>query len=260
MISTGVTLGFSSVRTFCTGTAAATSLNPAWTTEPVRPRSPCPGPATPLPKPALAIVPRAPCAPPVPLPVPGPAGRSNEPSRATVIAPFLSEVPLTPFGSPNPPVWTSCAGFWRVAGAELPEAKDSVTTSFFGFTGVTTSLLVANVPVTTSFFGSGFGGTGSGTFVNCNGSSFGSTFGTSGSGTVIFGGVSLASTFGGGGTIFCTGGFSSVGAYSGVSCVCECSTCGDGSHLNAATNATTPIACNPTLQTNVSLRRAEGNT
>src|SRR5215472_9760098 len=213
MISTGVTLGFSSVRTFCTGTAAATSVKPACTTEPVRPRSPCPGPATPVPKPALAIVPRAPC-----------------------------------------------AGFWRVAGAELPEANDSVTTSFFGFTAVTTSLLVANVPVTTSFFGSGLGGTGSGTFVNCNGSSFGSTFGTSGSGTVIFGGVSLASTFGGGGTIFCTGGFSRVGAYTGVSCVCECSMCGEGSHLNTATSATTPTACNPTLQTKVSLRRAEGNT
>src|SRR5262249_16570210 len=216
-------------------------------------RSPCPGPATPVPKPALAIVPRAPCAPPVPLPVPGPAGRSNAPSRATVIAPFLSEVPLTPFGSPNPPVCTSCAGFCRVACAELPEAKESVTTSFFAFTGVTTSLLVANVPVTTSFLGSGFSGTGSGTFVNCNGSSFGSTLGTSGSGTVIFGGVSLASTFGGGGAIFCTGGFSRVGADTGVSCVCECSMWGEGSQFNAPTNTTTPNGGNPKLQTNVNL-------
>src|SRR5215813_217121 len=232
MISTGVRFDFSSACALGVATGDATWVKPVLATLPVRWRSPWPGPATPLPNPALAIVPRAPCAPPVPLPVPGPAGKSKEPNLAATSWPFFSDVPFTPFGSPKPPVCTSRAGFCSVAGAELPDAKFSVTTSFFGRTGFTTSVLLANVSTTISFLG--FGATGSGTLVNSSGCSFGSGFGRSG-GSTTFGGVNFASTLGGGGTIFCTGGctggVSTGGVYSNVTCDWRSSTCGDGNHL-----------------------------
>src|SRR6266567_7384495 len=68
----------------CTVGGAGTSASPkpAWRTVP-RGEEGCASPvATPFPKPVLATTPRTPLAPPVPLPYPGPAGKSNEPSWA----------------------------------------------------------------------------------------------------------------------------------------------------------------------------------
>src|SRR5207245_6320430 len=80
------------------------------------------GMATPLPNPVLATVPRAPFAPPVPLPYPGPAGRAGEPNEFMFVRLLAFPVAATPSGSPNPPVWTLSRGrgLVIVAGAELP--------------------------------------------------------------------------------------------------------------------------------------------
>src|SRR5579864_4143341 len=92
--------------------------------------------ATPLPKPPLAITPRAPLAPPVPLPYPGPAGRSNEPSCAmfTGLPPVsLAGIPL---GSPKPPVCTFSGARVAIVGvAELPVEKTLVLI-VLGITGL----------------------------------------------------------------------------------------------------------------------------
>src|SRR5271157_884072 len=106
--------------------------------------------ATPPPNPVLATTPRAPLAPPVPLPYPGPVGRSKPPDCAM----FTGDFPVlsfagTPFGSPNPPVWTCAAGRSIVCGAELPVEKTLVRTAF-GITGA------ADGGKLSSFFGAIF--------------------------------------------------------------------------------------------------------
>src|SRR6266436_5184060 len=182
------------------------SLKPPGFTVPRCEWSPCPTPAGPSPKPALATVPCTPRAPPVPFPFPGPDGMSNAPTLATVNDRLLSDVPLTPFGSPKPPVCTSRAGLLMVGAAELPEAKLSVTTSrsFFGGSGLAGTGTASNDPVATSLFGSGlgsilgsgFGGAGSGAFATSGGGVL--IFGGSGvgGGSVTFGGCNAARTLG----------------------------------------------------------------
>src|SRR5205807_2174793 len=118
------------------------------------------------------------------------------------------DVPGTPLGSPNPPVWTSRAGFFNVAGSELPEAKLLATTSFFfGSTGFMISVAGVNVLVITSFFLGGWTGTGGSALAVSTGfgsTRGGSTFGGSG-GAISLGGVrSSASTLGGGSAILGT--------------------------------------------------------
>src|SRR6266852_4411069 len=91
--------------------------------------------AVPLPNPELTTTPGTPLAPPVPLPYPGPEGRSKLP-RAAMLAglpwPALAGIP---FGSPKPPVCT-CVGARAVVGvAELPVENTLVFTACLGITG-----------------------------------------------------------------------------------------------------------------------------
>src|SRR5262249_2766533 len=144
-----------------------------------------PGPATPLPKPALATVPRTPLAPPVPLPSPGPLGKSKEPSFAICTPVLLVCLPTgTPFGSPKPPVCTWLTLACSVGLAELPE-ETPVSIAFVGLpraTGAGFGLL-SNLP--TSRLGCGLGDTGAGT-------GGGSTFATAGGGGIPRGfGISI---------------------------------------------------------------------
>src|SRR5260221_1847308 len=137
---------------------------------------------------------------------------SNAPTLATGNDRVLSYVPLTPFGSPKPPVCTSRAGLLMVGAAELPEAKLSVTTSFsfFGGSGLTGTGTASNDPVATSLFGSGlgsilssgFGGAGSGAFATSGGGVL--IFGGSGvgGGSVTFGGCHAATALGGRASVF----------------------------------------------------------
>src|SRR5258708_40134060 len=105
--------------TFCTGCCAP---KPDCCTVPWLPWPPV---ATPEPKSQLATVPLTPLAPPDPLPCPGPTGMSNDPiCAATNLAPALPS-PLSPLGSPKPPVCTFSIGLLTVGCAALP-AKDPV--------------------------------------------------------------------------------------------------------------------------------------
>src|SRR6478672_10513947 len=91
--------------------------------------------ATPLPNPALAITPRTPFAPPVPLPEPGPVGKSNEPAWAMLTGRLLFSRAGTPLGSPKPPVCTFLGASAIVGRAELPVENTWVFTNCFGITG-----------------------------------------------------------------------------------------------------------------------------
>src|SRR5215470_15463269 len=142
MISAGTTRGAASAtlgRTVCPAATSA-SPNPACRTTPL-PRDELirqlPSPvATPFPNPVLATTPRTPFAPPVPLPYPGPAGRSKDPSCAMLAGlPFELACAGTPFGSPKPPVCTFCGAAAIVGVAELPVENTLVCTRRRGIAG-----------------------------------------------------------------------------------------------------------------------------
>ncbi len=97
--------------------------------------------------PLLATTPRAPLAPPVPLPEPGPTGISNPPACAMLMARVCVVFAGMPLGSPKPPVCTLSGARRMVCGAELPVEK-LLSTTGFGMTGavegIGSSFLVAS--------------------------------------------------------------------------------------------------------------------
>src|SRR5579863_1858697 len=160
-ISAGTILGDTAcvMRDPAVGGAGTSALpNPACRTTPrgIGRESPM---ATPLPNPELTTTPRAPLAPPVPFPEPGPEGRSNEPSWAMVIGfPWLA-LAGTPLGSPKPPVCTFAAASAVVGVAELPVEKTLVFTGARGITGLGDGGRASNFLTATTTSGAGVSST-----------------------------------------------------------------------------------------------------
>ncbi len=163
--------------------------------------------AVPFPKPPLTTVPRAPFAPPVPFPYPGPPGRAGEPSTFILTARFgLLLFAGNPCSSPNPPVCTFSIGAFTVAGAALPMLAMlfSFTSSRgrFGPACVVSIFTTSNCGFSSGAFASSVLGCGMAAFgvmkmCGCLGFNF------TGSGTT--GGGVLALIFGGGGGGGCVG-------------------------------------------------------
>src|SRR5262249_29602280 len=135
--------------------------------------------AVPLPNPVLATTPRAPFAPPVPFPAPGPTGKSNEPRLAMFDGLSRRPTPRAPLGSPKPPVCTCCAGRFTVAFAAGGSSNTFVlTTALGGGAGAGAGAGAGRIGFGAGFGSSAISGFGSGFGAGFSTGRTGSTFGT----------------------------------------------------------------------------------